>query len=1119
MCLQETHLSQDDIIPEATGYVPIPHCRVKSKNNRYFGGMIIYIKASIRNGTNIRRTFDEDAFEVTLLKNFFGLRNDIKLLFTYASPINSCYTKARATNILDKIETHFIDGGNNFIVIGDLNGRTKLGDDFVRDNSDNYSPINVPFYTKDTCLNRKNLDNHTIDQQGKLILNVCKSSALRILNGRTPGDMSGKFTRYPMNLADNPSVIDYALCSESLLKEITSFLVLPFNGMSDHCCISLKIKTNAVLNNLPRKHQNKETLGVGNIASKHKVTYDNRRKHIFEQGLRDDRKIEMLNTLLEQTQTNSETIDKGISLLNDILLKAAKKSCFVKRLKTNRKHKKSQTQDWFNKECKGRRDILRQYSKALTISPFDKTKRQKFLRARAEYKKICRKAEKAYRHHLTDKLMKIGQSDPKTFWVIINRMNNWGKKQIDPADSIPTDKWINHFEKLLNEKKLTKNNINTNTEINTFDPILDSRISDKELQEALSELKVGKAPGPDDILGEYIKVFGNLFGSILLKLIKHIFAEHIYPAKWTVNFLKPIYKKGVTTDPDNYRGLAIGPAFGKLFSIILLNRLMKYINHKNLISPNQIGFMKGSGTADHIFLLQTIIEKVVKKGKKRLYAAFIDFKKAYDTVNRDLLLKRLKSLGINGIFMRNIASMYTKTAYSVKLKTGHSTNIQSNLGLKQGCPLSPMLFNLYIDDIEKVFDESCCPIKFQNKNINHFLYADDLVLISESSEGLQNSLDKVHQFANSKHLTISVTKSKTITFNQTGRMIKNSFTLNKETLEHVQTFCYLGFDIKCSGTVKHALNTLCDKANKALRPLLCAITRFNIPVKTCIRLFNTFISPIVLYNTENWTILSDKQLQNFNNNTIMDDTSGSKVDITHRKLLKFILGVSKSCTNLTLYGETGEVPLSLKGYRLTLNYWHKLSTLPDTYLVKKALLENIELHTNWIITIEKLISCFNLADKIGNHDKFKKVTKYNIDKAYLDYWKTQLSRPDLTKLDFYREIKNDFSMENYLHIDNFDIRKTIAKFRCSDHSLEIEKGRHKKIPRTGRICKLCDKGLVETEEHFLLKCDKYDPLKKKHDITDYTTARELIKNVEQEKLGKYLVEAFAFREETLEAYS
>ena len=262
-------------------------------------------------------------------------------------------------------------------------------------------------------------------------------------------------------------------------------------------------------------------------------------------------------------------------------------------------------------------------------------------------------------------------------------------------------------------------------------------------------------------------------------------------------------------------------------------------------------------------------------------------------------------------------------------------------------------------------------------------------------------------------------------------------------------------------------------------------------------------------------ILSDKQLKKFSNKTIMDDTSVSKVDVIHRKILKFILGLSKSCTNVAMYGETGEVPLSLKGYRLTLNYWHKVSTLPDTYLVKKALLENIELHTNWITTIEKLIGVFNLADKFGNHDIFKKVTKCEIDKAYLDYWKTQLIRPDLTKLDFYREIKNDFTMENYLHIDNFENRKLIAKFRCSDHCLEIERGRHRRIPRTERICRLCDKGLVETEEHFLMKCDKYDLLKRQYNITDFTTAHELVLNVEQAKLGKYLSNAFTLRAETL----
>ena len=113
----------------------------------------------------------------------------------------------------------------------------------------------------------------------------------------------------------------------------------------------------------------------------------------------------------------------------------------------------------------------------------------------------------------------------------------------------------------------------------------------------------------------------------MLKLIQKIFSEKVYPTKWTINYLKPIYKKGNVRDTNNFRGLAIGSAFGKLYNIILLNRLMKYIGHRKLISPHQIWFMKNSSTSDHIFLLQTIIEKVVKKDKKKLYTAFIDFKK------------------------------------------------------------------------------------------------------------------------------------------------------------------------------------------------------------------------------------------------------------------------------------------------------------------------------------------------------------------------------------------------------------------------------------------------------------------------------------------------------------
>ena len=156
--------------------------------------------------------------------------------------------------------------------------------------------------------------------------------------------------------------------------------------------------------------------------------------------------------------------------------------------------------------------------------------------------------------------------------------------------------------------------------------MLDSRITAEEIREALTQLKSKKSPGPDGVLVEYLKIFGETFEDILLKIIRQLFAKHVYPTQWNSNYLKPIYKKGGLEDPDNYRGLAIGSAFAKLFSLILLKRLTEYIERKNFISTKQIGFMKGSRTSDHIFLLQTIIEKVVKKNKGKLYTAFIDFK-------------------------------------------------------------------------------------------------------------------------------------------------------------------------------------------------------------------------------------------------------------------------------------------------------------------------------------------------------------------------------------------------------------------------------------------------------------------------------------------------------------
>ena len=119
--------------------------------------------------------------------------------------------------------------------------------------------------------------------------------------------------------------------------------------------------------------------------------------------------------------------------------------------------------------------------------------------------------------------------------------------------------------------------------------------------------------------------------------------------------------------------------------------------------------------------------------------------------------------------------MYMKTEYSIKLQKGYLDPINSNLGLKQGCPLSPVLFNVYIDDLKNIFDDRCEPIDLQGNQINHFLYADDLVLLSTSGSGLQNCLTRLQNFSKAKHLTINTEKTKTMIFNYSGKLLKTRF--------------------------------------------------------------------------------------------------------------------------------------------------------------------------------------------------------------------------------------------------------------------------------------------------------------------------------------------------------
>ena len=163
------------------------------------------------------------------------------------------------------------------------------------------------------------------------------------------------------------------------------------------------------------------------------------------------------------------------------------------------------------------------------------------------------------------------------------------------------------------------------------------------------------------------------------------------------------------------------------------------------MNENQTGFRKQYRTSDHISTLRSIIEKLFKKNSY-LFTCFVDFEKAFDTVWRDALFKKLKHMGIHGKILSILENMYSEVHYAIKLPYGLTDSVSSSTGLKQGCVLSPLLFNLYVNDLPSCFSRNHDPVIIGKYVTNVLMYADDLVLMSLSKEGLQKCLDDLHSY-------------------------------------------------------------------------------------------------------------------------------------------------------------------------------------------------------------------------------------------------------------------------------------------------------------------------------------------------------------------------------------
>ena len=311
--------------------------------------------------------------------------------------------------------------------------------------------------------------------------------------------------------------------------------------------------------------------------------------------------------------------------------------------------------------------------------------------------------------------------------------------------------------------------------------------------------------------------------------------------KWNTSLIFPLHKKGSKTDPDNYRGISLLSCFSKYFLAILNQRLTKFTTENKILSGGQLGFLKGCRTSDALLILHNLIDYYCKKRKKHIFGCFVDFRKAFDSVPRDKLFQKLLNNNINGKFYDCLVSLYNKDKSRVKIGDHVTKSFPSNQGVKQGCVLSPLLFNIFLSDLQQDTGKNICDPIHVNPDtpLGCLIWADDLLLMSETELGLSNMLKTLKLYTGANGMTLSIEKTKVMIFNSRGCHMRRNFFFGNEKIETTRHYKYLGFLVTPSGEINTGLNDLKDRAQKAFYSMKFKLgSAFQKNPSITIKLFN-----------------------------------------------------------------------------------------------------------------------------------------------------------------------------------------------------------------------------------------------------------------------------------------
>ncbi|MXP61705.1 hypothetical protein FD744_25325 [Pantoea sp. Taur] len=406
--------------------------------------------------------------------------------------------------------------------------------------------------------------------------------------------------------------------------------------------------------------------------------------------------------------------------------------------------------------------------------------------------------------------------------------------------------WKSHFEGLLDSvycETDTGEDFSASGRDNSLEPP-----DDEEITDAIDRLKNNKAPGVDELPAELFKNGGEQLTKRVQDIILSIWEEEALPEDWKKAVICPVFKKGDKLQCQNYRGISLLSCGYKILSNILFQRLLPYAERE--LGPYQSGFRRGRSTTDQIFSLRTILERG-NEHQIKTHHLFVDFKAAYDSINREELYKALEEFNIPEKLIRLVKLTMRNVKCTVQVGGQRTEEFSSRKGLRQGDALACLLFNLAL---EKAVRDAGLQTKgtIYNRMVQLLAFADDVDIVGRSLESVGEGLLALLEAAKVLGLEINSNKTK---YMVTGEAARPGETINIGffNFEKVDQFTYLGSLVTQDNSPAAEVKRRILMANKCYFGLRKEFTSRLLSRQTKHHLYRTLIRPVLLYGSETWT--------------------------------------------------------------------------------------------------------------------------------------------------------------------------------------------------------------------------------------------------------------------------